>query len=192
MGSEHFAAIFKARKRQRRRQAQLGEPEAWPVRVLSDEERVERLAEETRVLAGRNAAVAEHVRIGNKCGNCRILVRPELGDRAPIRRVQILGIAEADVVERRGVAGQAVIRRRVVVLHRVIHRPDLREPTYHFRKLRQMLTHDQARLARLDRLELAPNTLGCVGLHVECVNVRRAAELVQEDDVLCLGQARFE
>ena len=43
-------------------QAQLGKPEVGPVGVLADEERVVRLAQEARVLAGRDAAVAEHVR----------------------------------------------------------------------------------------------------------------------------------
>ena len=55
------AAIFEARKRQRRRQAQLGKAEARLIRVPGDEERIERLAQKARVLTGRDAAVAQHV-----------------------------------------------------------------------------------------------------------------------------------
>ena len=42
-------------------------------------------------------------------------------------------------------------------------------------------------MARLDRLELAADAVRGVGLHVEGVDVRRAAALVQEDDVLGPG-----
>ena len=110
--------------------------------------------------------------------------RREPGDRAAVGRIELLRVAEPDVVERRGVAGQAVIGRRVVVLHPVVHRADLREPVDHRGEPRQVLADRQARLAGGDRLELAANARRRVGLHVERVQVRRAAELVQEDDVL--------
>ena len=47
----------------------------------------------------------------------------------------------------------------------------------------------QARLTGRDRLELAADAVGGVGLHVERVEMRRAAELVQEDEVLGAGPA---
>ena len=138
------------------------------------------------MLAGGDAAVAQHVGVGDKRRHRRIFGRLVLGNRAPIRRIKLLGVAESDVVQRRSVTGQAVVCGRVVILHSVVHRPNLcaRRPVDHHREPRQMLAHAQARLAGRDRLELAANPVRRIGLHVERVQVGRAAELVQEDDVL--------
>ena len=136
------------------------------------------------MLARRDAAVAQHVRKRDERGNRPIVGRPQPGDRAAVRRVQLLGVAEPDVVERRSVSGQAVIRGRVVVLHPVIHRANLGELVDHRGEPRQVLADRQARLTGRDRLELAANAGRRGRLHVERVQMRRAAELVQEDDVL--------
>ena len=135
------------------------------------------------MLAGRDAAVAEHVRIGDERRDSGIVGRAEPGDRAAIGRIELLRVAEADVVERRRVAGQAVIGRRVVVSHRVVHRSHLGEPVDHRGETRQVLGDRETRLAGGDRRELAPDARRRVGLHVERVQVRRSAELVQEDHV---------
>ena len=145
------------------------------------------LAEEAAGLAGRDTPVAQDVRERNKGRHGRIIDRLELGDRAAVGGVELLGVAEADVVDRRGVAGQAVVGGRVVVLHLVVHRPDLGELAHHLREPGQVLGDEQARLGRGDRLELAADAVGGVGLHVERIEVRRPAELVEEDDVLGLG-----
>ncbi len=135
------------------------------------------------MLAGRDAAVAEHVRIGDERRDSGIVGRAEPGHRAAIGRIELLRVAEADVIERRRVAGQAVIGRRVVVSHRVVHRSHLGEPVNHRGETRQVLGDRETRLAGGDRRELAPDARRRVGLHVERVQVRRSAELVQEDHV---------
>jgi hypothetical protein len=65
----------------------------------------------------------------------------------------------------------------------VVDRADLRELVDDLREPGQVLGDAESGLARGDRLELAADTVGRIGLHVEGVDVRRAAELVQEDDV---------
>ncbi len=154
------------------------------IRVSRDEKRVERFAQKARVLAGRDAAVAKNIRVRDERRHRRVFDRLQLGDRAAIGGVKLLGVAQADVVNRRCVAGQAVISRRIVVLHPVIHRTDLGEAIDDRRKPRQMLADTKTGLAGGDRLELAANSVGRIGLHVEGVEVRRPAELVQQDDVL--------
>ena len=108
----------------------------------------------------------------------------EPGDRAAVGGVELLGVAQADVVERRRMAGQAVVRRRVVVPHRVMDRADLGELSMTVANRGRCSVTVQAGLGRRDRLELAADAVGRVRLHVEGVDVRRAAELVQEEDVL--------
>ena len=136
------------------------------------------------MLAGSDAAVAQDVGERDERGDRPILGRPEPGDRAAIGRIKLLGVAEPDVVERRNMTGQAVISGRVVVLHPVIDRADLRELVDHRGEPGQMLADRQTRLAGGDRLKLAANAGRRGRLHIERVEVRRPAELMQEDDVL--------
>ena len=177
------AAVVEPGQRQPGGEGELGKPEVGAVRVLAHEERVKPLAQEAGVLPRRDAAVAEHVGKRNEAGNRRVLDGREPGDRAAVGGVKLLGVAEADVVQRRGVAGQAVVGGRVVVPHRVMDRADLGELVQDGRPPRQVLGDRQAGLARGDRLELAADAIGSLRLHVERVDVRGPAELVQEDDV---------
>ena len=83
------------------------------------------------MLARRDAAVAQDVRERDERWDRPIVGRPELGDRAAVRWIKLLGVAEPDVIERRSMPGQAVIRGGVVVLHPVIDRSDLGELADH-------------------------------------------------------------
>ena len=109
------------------------------------------------MLAGRDAAVAKDVRERYERRHRRIVGRPQPGDRAAVGRIKLLRVAEPDVVERRSVTGQAVIGGRVVVLHPVVYRADLRELVDHRGEPGQVLADRQTRLAGGDRLELAAN-----------------------------------
>ena len=66
----------------------------------------------------------------------------------------------------------------------MIDRPDLGKLVDHLGEPRQMLADGQARLSGRDRLKLAANAGRSARLHVKRIQMRRSAELMQEDDVL--------
>ena len=167
------------------RQAQLGQAEVGPVRVLADEERVVRLAQEAGRLAGRDAAVADHVRERDERRDRRV-VRPAGAGRPCCRRP---GRAP-------GCRGAGCRRAAGRGRSGCSSRPSCGSssgggPTGPGRTGRApSRTGAGARsgagpgVSDGDRLELAADAVGGVGLHVERVDVRRPAALVQEDDVL--------
>jgi hypothetical protein len=169
-------------------QAQLGHREILCVRILRDEERVVRLAEETRVLAGRDRAVGDHVRIRDECRHLGRAGR-ELVHHGAVSREERKRITQALVVARRRGTAQRIIACRVVVLHGVMNRPDERDLVHDPGHARQAFTHLDAIRARRDRLVRSANLLRRVRLHVEHVEVTRPAPLEEEDDGpgLCLG-----
>ena len=168
---QQASAVVQAVEGEGRGEAQFGKAERRGVRVARDEEGVVLLAEKARRLAGGHAAVAEDVGVRDIRRHGWIGHGAEPGDRAAEGRVKLLGVAEPDVVERRLVAGEAVIGGRVVVLHPMMDRTDLRAAAQDLREAGEMLRQVQTRPARRDRLELAPDAVGGVGLHVKSVNM---------------------
>ena len=71
------------------------------------------------------------------------------------------------------------------------HAPDQREPIHHLRELREDLADPHAGDRGVDRLELAADVGGRVGLGVERVEVRRAAREPDQDAALGLGRPGF-
>ena len=140
------------------------------------------------MLTRRDAAVAQHVRVRDERRHRRVQGRLQLGDGTPVGRVKLLGVAQADVVNRGHVPGQAVISCRVVVLDPVVYRTNLGEAIDDRREPRQMFGDPEPRLTGRNRLELASNPVRGIRLHVEGVEMRRPAELVQKDDVLGTSQ----
>ena len=124
------------------------------------------------------------MREGREAGDGRVFDRAQAGDGRAVGGVKLLGVSQADVVERGRMAGQAVVGRRVVVAHRVMDRAHLGERVDDGGEPRQVLGDGETGLGRRDGLELAANAVGRGRLHVEGVDVRRAAELVQEENVL--------
>src|SRR5262249_4435885 len=68
--------------------------------------------------------------------------------------------------------------------HAMIHGPHLREPIDDRGESRQMLADRQSGLACRDRFELAADPSRRCGFHVECVQVRWPAELMEKNDCL--------
>src|SRR5205085_2562469 len=110
------AAALEAAGRQVGGQAQLGQAEVGAVRVLVDEERVVPLAQEGGVLARRHRAVADDVRVGHEGRDAGTGGGESVHDGA-VGGEQVARVAQALVVGGRGVAGQAVVAGRVVVVH---------------------------------------------------------------------------
>jgi hypothetical protein len=162
-------------------QAQLRQAEGGPVGILRDEERVVRLAQEAGVLARRNRAVTKQVREAHEGRHAR----PGRGQpihHGAVGGEQLLAVTEADVVQRRGVAGQAIVGGRVVVLHLVVQGPHQGELVGHRGKARQALAHLQAGHTGRYGAELAPHRVRRGRLHVERVVMARPPELMQEDN----------
>ena len=168
-----------------RGQAEFRHREVFRVRILWDEQRVMRLAEEARVLAGRDGAVGDDVRIRDE-GRHVLRAGRELVHHGTVRGKQRERIAQALVIARRGAATQRVVTRRVVVLHRVIHRADERDLVHDLGHARETLAHLDAVGAGGDRLVRPANLFRRVRLHVEHVDVARPAPLEKEDDGLGL------
>ena len=164
-------------------QAQLGQPEIGRVGVLGEEQRIVGLAEEAGVLARRDRAVADHVRIGDERRHA-VRARGELIDDAAVGREQVERIAQPLIVGRRGVAREGVVAGRVVVLHRVRERADQRHLVHPLGRFGQLLADLNLRAARRDRLERRAILIRRIGLHVEHIDMARPAPLKQEDDPL--------
>ena len=100
-----------------------------------------------------------------------------LADRADVGRVGRRGLIQGPVV---GVSGQE--RQRVVRVERVAERTDQRRPVHPACQPWQVLADVEAGQRRGDRPELAPDAVGGIGLEVEHIDVRRAAEQVEHED----------
>ena len=161
------------------RQAQLRQVEVRRVGVLGEEERIVHLAEEARLLPRRDRAVADDVRVATDVGMSPAPA-PARHHRA-VGREQVERVLQPDVVGRRRVPGQRVVRRRVVVLHGVGHAPHERDLVHDLRHPRQALGDLDRRRNGRDRLVRPADLVGRVRLHVEHVDVARPAELVEED-----------
>ena len=123
------AAVVEPVQRQAFRQGQLGKPEigdrlgSWAMKNGSNA-----LPRKLACWPGVTLPSRSTWGKATNAGNRRVVGRLQPGHRAAVGGVKLLGVAEPDVVQRRGVAGQAVVGRRVVVLHRVMHRTHLGEP----------------------------------------------------------------
>ena len=146
------------------------------------------LPEEAGVLARRNRAVRDDVRIGDERGEFAADRREPVHHR-PVGGPQIERVAQPDVIQRRGVAGERVVARRIVVLHRVRHRAHESHLVHDLRQVRQPLADLNAIGAGGNGLVRAADLFRGVGLHVKHVDMAWAAELVEEDDGLRPGFA---
>ncbi len=138
------------------------------------------------MLAGRDGAVADDVREGDEGGDA-FLGRGESIDDGAVGGEEVARVAEALVVRRRGVAGEAVVAGGVVVLHGVPQRADEGDLVHDAGAVGQVLADAQAGDAGGDGFVFAADLGGGGGLHVEGVVVAGAAPLVEEDDRACAG-----
>ena len=101
------------------------------------------LAQEAGVLAGRDRAVADDVRIGDERRRA-VRGRGEAIDDGAIGGEQFARIAQPLIVGRRRHAGQAVVAGRVVVLHLVLHAAHQRHLVHDVAHARQHLADGDA------------------------------------------------
>ena len=148
-------------------------------------------AEEPCPLAGQERPVVAHpVGRVDEVGQAPA-GRAELRQHGAERReVSGDGLVISRPPDDRRPAGQRVVGPGVVVGDRVVDRPDERQVVGLLRQHRQVLAELAARHGRLDRLELAADLRGGVGLHVPGVLVRRAPFQEHQDHRLDLRPAR--
>ena len=152
----HLAPVLKPFGGEAARQRKFGEREAPLVGVACHEQRIVRFAEEAGVLTRRDLTVAQDVRVGDKRRHPVRGRREPVHDRA-IRRKQLLRVPQPDVVERRRVTRQRVVGRRVVVLHRVMHRSHQRDLVHHLRHFRQLVGDANPRRGGVDHSKVTPH-----------------------------------
>src|SRR5262249_30351764 len=90
----------------------------------------------------------------------------------------------SNVVQRGGMACEAVVRRRIVVLHLMANAADKRHLVHDLGHAREAFANGNARRFALNRPKLTPNLVGGVGLHVERIGLTGSAELMEKDDRL--------
>ena len=90
-------------------------------------------------------------------------------------------------------AGQRIVRSRVMILHRVVHRADQRDFIHDFGHARKMLVHLNSRNAAGNGLVRAANSRRRFRLHVKHVKLAWPSELIEENDRLgaSLGRLLF-
>ena len=149
------------------------------------------LAQKTRVLPWCDRTVAKHVRISHKGGNPWNRLG-ELRYTRSIRGEQFKGIAQSDVVGRGPFSGQGVVASRIVVFHIVMDAADLGPAIELSPPTRQVLADGRTGNGRRDGLELPPDSIGRIGLHVERIDMARAPVLMQKNHALgsCLARLR--
>jgi len=132
------------------------------------------------MLPRRDRAVADRIGVGDERRHA-IGARRQMIDHAAVRGEQVQRIAQPLVVGRRGMPGEGVVAGRIVVLHGVGQRADQRHQVHPLGRLGKLLADLDIRAACGDRLQRRAILVRGARLHVEHVNMARAAPLEQED-----------
>src|SRR5262249_60221958 len=96
-------------------------------------------------------------------------------------RVGAIIAQEFEVALERVTAAKGRECRRVVVRHRMMHAADERQAVHHLGRVRQVLADAKPRDAGRDRTELAADFGRGLWLHVERVDMARAAVVKNQD-----------
>ncbi len=163
------------------RQGQAFEPETRPARVLADLPRVVPRSQEPRMLAGPDQRPLHEKRREHHAAGHAIVSRPEIVDRRCVARVVV---ARRDLVKecaRLGIAGQEFVGCVQMVGKGVRHRAHDRQLVGQSRQPGKVLADVNSRHLGRNRVKIAADALGCVGLHVERVEMTQAAREKHQD-----------
>jgi hypothetical protein len=143
------------------------------------------------MLSRGNRPVAQHVRISHKGWDASNRLGKPCDTRSKSRK-KFEGIAKTDIVGRRPFSGQGVVASRIVIFHVVMDAADL-GPSVELRSpTGQVLADGRTGNGRRDGLELPTDSIGCIWLHIERIDMARAPVLMQKDHALgsCLARLR--
>ena len=158
---------------------------------VARDEWLECRAEEAGILPGQEVAVVAHPVRRVDEGRQRIAGRPKLRhDRAYRRKVVGRRGGDQPTGLERLSPGQGEIRTGVVVGDRVMDRADQGQVVGRSGEQGKVLAEREPGHGRGNRLELAADLLGCIGLHVPEVLVSRASFQDEENERLGLGTRR--